>query len=128
MHNLLEYSEIYSKTSGSSWQYSRDELALNNNDFIFDFPGNDNKSNSLKFKPKTTRRTNNDEIMVPLRYLRYFWRTLQMPLINSEVSLMLTQSKIVFLITDAVGNQNPTSAVTDTKLYVPVVTLSTVKL
>ena len=126
MHNLLEYSEIYSKTSGSSWQYSRDELALNN--FIFDFPGNDNKGNWLKFKPKTTRRTNNDEIMVPLRYLRYFWRTLQMPLINSEVSLMLTQSKIVFLITDAVGNQNPTSAVTDTKLYVPVVTLSTVKL
>ena len=90
MYNLLEYSEIYSKTAGSSWQYSRDELALNNNDFIFDFPGNDNKSNSLKFKPKTTRRTNNDEIMVPLRYLRYFWRTLQMPLINSEVSLMLT--------------------------------------
>ena len=90
MHNLLEYSEIYSKTSGSSWQSSRDELALNNNDFIFDFPGNDNKGNWLKFKPKTTRRTNNDEIMVPLRYLRYFWRTLQMPLINSEVSLMLT--------------------------------------
>ena len=90
MYNLLEHSEIYSKTSGSSWQYSRDELALNNNDFIFDFPGNDNKGNWLKFKPKTTRRTNNDEIMVPLRYLRYFWRTLQMPLINSEVSLMLT--------------------------------------
>ena len=90
MYNLLEYREIYSKTSGSSWQYSRDELALNNNDFIFDFPGNVNKSNSLKFKPKTTRRTNNDEIMVPLRYLRYFWRTLQMPLINSEVSLMLS--------------------------------------
>ena len=90
MYNLLEYREIYSKTSGSSWQYSRYELALNNNDFIFDFPGNDNKSNLLKFKPKTTRRTNNDEIMVPLRYLRYFWRTLQMPLINSEVSLMLS--------------------------------------
>ena len=60
--------------------------------------------------------------MVPLKYLSNFWRTLEMPLINCEVNLILTWSSTC-VITNS--NGAGTFAITDTKLYVPVVTLST---
>ena len=63
--------------------------------------------------------------MVPLKYLNNFWRTLEMPLINCEVKLILTWSSNCVLIATAIQNQAATFEITDTKLYVPVVTLST---
>ena len=60
--------------------------------------------------------------MVPLKYLSNFWRTLEMSLINGEVNLILTWSSTC-VITDS--NGAGTSAIADTKLYVPAVTLST---
>ena len=63
--------------------------------------------------------------MVPLRCLSNFWRTLEMSLINCEVNLILTWSSTCVLIATNIPNQNATFAITDTKLYVPVVTLST---
>ena len=60
--------------------------------------------------------------MVPLKYLRNFSRTLEMPLINSEVNLILTWSSTC-VITNSTGAG--TFEITNTKLYVPVVTLST---
>ena len=63
--------------------------------------------------------------MVPLKYLSNFWRTLEMPLINCEVNLILTWSSTCVLISTIFPNQNATFAITDTKLYVPAVTLST---
>ena len=63
--------------------------------------------------------------MVPLKYLSNFWRTLEMPLINCEVNLILTWSSTCIFIATNIDNQNSTFAITDTKNYVPVVTLST---
>ena len=60
--------------------------------------------------------------MVPLKYLSNFWRTLEMPLINCEANLTLTWSSTC-VITNS--NGAGTFGITDTKLYVPVVTLST---
>ena len=60
-----------------------------------------------------------------MEYLSNFWRTLEMPLINCEVNLILTWSSTCVLIATNIPNQNATFAITDTKLYVPVVTLST---
>ena len=117
IYNLIEYSDNYTKTTGSLWQYFRDEP-------------NDNLRNSKSFKSKMkiTGKTPDDdnekdvEIMVPLKYLSNFWRTLEMPLINCEVNLILTWSS-----TCVVTNSNGagTFEITDTKLFVPVVTLST---
>ena len=97
MYNLTEYSDAYSKTSGSLWQYYRDEPALDDNGNIIDFLTNYNSA-SFKFKQKITGKTGNGgtkdvEIMVPLKYLRNVWRTLEMPLINCEVSLQLKWSR-----------------------------------
>ena len=50
MYDLIEYSDAYSKTSGSLWLYYRDELALDNNNNIIDFPADSNNSVSFKFK------------------------------------------------------------------------------
>ena len=121
MYSLIEYSDNYSKTSGSLWQYCKDIPAVDNNNANVNFTDN-NLTDSFNFKVKITSQTGNDgkksvEIMVPLKYLSKFWRTLEMPLINCEVNLILTWS------TNA--NQNATFAITDTKLYVHVVTLST---
>ena len=118
MYNLIEYSDNYAKTSGSLWQYFSDEPDDNN---IED-------SESFKSKIKITGKTPNNnnvkdvEIIVPLKYLSNFWRTLEMPLINCEVNLILT-----WLSTCVITNSNGAGAfaITDTKLYVPVVTLST---
>ena len=85
MNNLIEYSNNYSKTYGSLWQYYKDDP----NDNIVD-------SESFKFKVKITGitphngNTKNVEIIVPLKYLSNFCRTLEMPLINCEVNLILT--------------------------------------
>ena len=78
MYNLIEYSDNYAKATGSLWQYFRDDP-------------NDNLAESESFKSKikiTEKIPNNNnnvnyvEIMVPLKYLSNFWRTLEMPLIN----------------------------------------------
>ena len=60
--------------------------------------------------------------MVPLNYLTNFWRTLKMPLINCEVNLILTWSSTC-VITNSTNARR--FSITDTKLYVPVITLST---
>ena len=66
--------------------------------------------------------TEDVEIAVPLKYLRNFWRTLEMPVINCEINLVLTwSSTCVITISTGVGS----FVITGTKLYVPVVTLST---
>ena len=69
--------------------------------------------------------TKNVEIMVPLSYLSAFWRSLELILINCEVNLILTWSTNYVIVSTNVANQNAAFAITDTKLYVPVVTLST---
>ena len=63
--------------------------------------------------------------MVSLKYLSNFWRPLEMLLINCEVNLILIWSSTCVLVATNIPNQNATFAITDTKLYVPVVTLST---
>ena len=127
MYNLIEYGNNYSKTSVSLWQYCKEIPAVNNVADIADFNGA-NATDSFNFKTKITGQTNNDgridvEIMVPLKYLSNFWRTLEMPLINCEVELILTWSAGCVIIYTDVANQNPTFTITETNLYVPVVTL-----
>ena len=129
MYNLIEYSDNYAKTTGSLWQYCKDIPALNVNDEITRFT-EANLTDSFNFKVKITGQTGNNgrkivEIMVPLKYLSNFRRTLEMPLINCEVNLILTCSSTCVLISTLNPNQNATFAITDTKLYFPVVTLST---
>ena len=129
MYNLTEYSDNYAKTTGSLWQYCKDIPARDNNDEIIAFDGK-NLTDSFKFKAKITGQTGNDgtkdvEIIVPLKYLSNFFRTLEMPFINCEVNLTLTWSSTCVIASVIVANQTATFTITDTKLYVPVVTLST---
>ena len=63
--------------------------------------------------------------MVPLKYLSNFWTTLGMPLISCQTNLLLTWSASCFIIAGAIDNQVPTFTITNTKLYIPLVTLST---
>ena len=88
MCNLIDHIDTYLKTSGSLWQYYRDEPALNDNGNIIDFP-TDNNSASLKFKRKITGNgiTKDVETMVPLKYLWNVWRSLTIPLISCEISV-----------------------------------------
>ena len=94
MYNVIEYSNAYSKTSGSLWQYYRDD----NNSNIIDFFDSNSNSTSFKFKQQITRQTGNGctenvEIMVPLKCQSNFWRIREMSLINCEISLQLIFSK-----------------------------------
>ena len=81
MYHLIEYSDNYSETCGSLRQYYKDEP-------------NDNLANSepFKYKAKITGstpaggNTKDVKVIVPLKYLSSFWRTLEMSLINCEIS------------------------------------------
>ena len=126
MYNLIEYNDNYSKTLGSLWQYYRDQPAFTDAGAIANFLAADNSA-SIKFKQKITSVTGNNgtknvEIMVPLKNLSNFWRTLEMPLINCEINLILTCFDKCVLFNDT---KTTTFAITDTKPYVLVITLST---
>ena len=142
MHNLLKYSKNYKKTTDSLWNYYRDE------------PSNPLSTNSESFKYKTsiTGNTYNvgadeanydankvgkkeTEIVIPLKYLSNFWRSLNIPLINCEIELILNWSKNYVLdgmtLRDARNNNDPTAIVAptglefqikDLKLHVRIVT------
>ena len=93
-YSLIEYSDNYWKTSGNLWQYYRDEPSLTNAGVIDDFFGS---SALIKFKQKITGKTKhnvtkNVDIIVPLKYLSNFWRTLEMPLTDCKINLILTWS------------------------------------
>ena len=120
MYNLIEYSDNYSDTSGSLWQFKRDEIT-NNADVT-----NDNNASSFKYKASIIGDTEDDgtkngvKIAVPLKYLSHFWRSLEMPPINCKVELSLKWYERCFLTAATTA----TFKITDAKLYVPVVTLS----
>ena len=123
MYNLIEYSDNYQDSSATLYQYKRDESPDNNVDLT--------ANNSASFKYKVNLLGNpvvtncivkrNLKIVVPLKYLSNFFRSLEMPLINCKIKLNLTWIKECVLSTDA---GNAVFIINDTKLYVPVVTLS----
>ena len=121
---LFDYSDNYSDTSGSLWQFKRDEIIGNIN-------LTNSNSSSFKYKSnlvsstvadRANRKKEDVKIVVPLKYLSNFWRSLEIPLINCKVELSLTWYENCIL-SNVAGNS--TFKITDAKLYVPVVTLST---
>ena len=74
MYNLIEYSDNYAKTTGSLWQYFRDEPDDN-------LEGSESFKSKIKITGKTPNNNNvkDVEIMVPLKYVSNFWRNLGMP-------------------------------------------------
>ena len=139
MYNLLEHSKNYRKTTGSLWNYYRDEpsstIGANNiTHSILNSESFDYKANFMENGVTHNNLTKNDvKVVVPLKHLSNFWRSLNIPLINCEVELILTWSKncvLADITINAAANPTivaPSGAkfkITDTKLYVPVVTLS----
>ena len=120
MYNLIEYSVNYSSTSGSLWHFGRDEI-IKNADLT-----NDDNAPSFKHKASLIGNTEDDgtktgvKIALPLKYLSNFWRSLEMPLINCKVELSLKWYETCLLTAATTA----TFEITDTKLYVPIVTLT----
>ena len=120
MYNLIEYSDNYSDTSGSLRNFKRDAI-INNEDIT-----NNNNAPSFKYKANIIGNTENSgtkngvKIAVPLKYLSNVCRSLEMPLINCKVEISLKWIERCLL---TVAN-NATFKITDAKLYVPIVTLS----
>ena len=144
LYNLLEYSKNYRKTTGSLWNYYRDKPNSGINDVInysiVDSNSFDYKANFIEDSVTQNNVRKNDlKIVVSLKYVSNFCRSLNIPLINCEVELILTWFKNCVLINKAKSEDNygvdpvdrnidnPENVIleiTDTKLYVPVVTLS----
>ena len=103
---------------------------LDDNDDIDDFNAANDTVNLFNVKAKITGQTGkngtkNVEIMVPFKCLSNFWRTSEMSLINCEINLDLNWSKKWVIVAANTVDQAATFLIPDTKLYVPVVTLST---
>ena len=125
MYNLIEYSDNYQDSSATLYQYKRDEPS--EDDAVADLTADN--SSSLKYKisllgnPVVANNIAriNVKVVVPLKYLSNFFRSLEMPLINCKIKLNLTWKKECMLSTD---DGNAVFIINDTKMYVPVVTLS----
>ena len=133
MYNLIEYSDNYQDSSASLYYYKRDDSPPTNGG---DNASNitPNNSNSFKYKAELSatidggntiaddagRKIDNAKFVVPLKYLSNFFRALEMPLINCNVHLELNWKKGCLLANT--GN-DVKFHITDTKLYVPVITL-----
>ena len=125
MYKLIEYSDNYQDSSATLYQYKRNEPPEANaiDDLTVD--------NSNSFKYKVTLLGNpvvadniakrSVKVVIPLKYLSNFFRSLEMPLINFKIKLNLTWKKECALSTD---DGNAVFIINDTKMYVPVVTLS----
>ena len=141
MYNLLEYSKNYEKTSGSLFNYYRDEpseitIGAGNNAINISI----RKSKSFDYKTEITESLDAGEdekedvkIAIPLKYLGNFWRSLDIPLINCEITLVLSWYKECVPVgrvhrgPPAAAINSPTDSkfeISDCKLYVPIVTVS----
>ena len=131
MYSFIEYNDNYSDSSRGLWGFERDNI-FNNADVT-----NDDNAPSFKYKASLITNTEANgtkkgiKIVVPLKYLSNFWRSLEMPLINCKIELSLKWIENCVLTTAAIGaDANAISAkgvtlkINDVKLYVPVVTLS----
>ena len=145
MYNLLEYSQNYRKTTGTLWNYYRDEPSstigdMNITHSILNSESFDYKASFMENGVTIDNLTKNDvKVVVPLKHLSNFWTQLDIPFINCEVELILSWFKNCVLTDkstreanyDADANvyeidnsENATFKITDAKLFVPVVTLS----
>ena len=143
MHNLIEYSKNYRKTTGSLWNYYRYEpnsSAVGNINYSIKASKSFDYKTSITGKLKGINVEKDDiEIVVPLKFLSNFFRSLNILLVNCEVSLTFTWSENCVLTSKAAreadpdadpavaGINNPTGAslkITDCKFYVPAITLS----
>ena len=152
MYNLLEYSKNYRKTMGSLWNYYKDEpsnplscdtesfkykTSITENTYNIEEKITDDDGNEVHNSKYDANKVvkNETEVVIPLKHLSNFWRSLNIPLIKCKVELILTWSKncvLVDMTTKDVEGNNPaivapvvlTFEITDTKLYIPVVTLS----
>ena len=124
MYNLLEYSDNYQDSTGSLYQFKRDEPPDDNANVA-------NDTTSLVYKSKLISGTDDNNVntvklVVPLKYVSSFFRSLEMPLVNCKIDLELTWHKdCIISSADAAAGQVVSFMITNTKLYVPVVTLST---
>ena len=124
MYNLLEYSDNYQDSTGSLYQFKRDEPPDDNANV-------GNATTSLVYKSKLIKGTddnnvNNVKLVVPLKYVSNFFRSLEMPLVNCKIDLQLTWHKDCMISSaNAAAGQVVSFMITNAKLYVPVVTLST---
>ena len=126
MHNLIEYSDNYQDSSATLYQYKRDEPP--EDDAFADLTADN--LDSFKYKIKLLGnvtevagdaagvRRLNVKVVVPLKYLINFFRSLEMPLINCKIKSNLTWK------TESTGAGEAVFIINDTKVYVPVVTLS----
>ena len=94
MYNLIEYSKKYKK--------QQDSVAVANINYSI------KDSKSFDYKTSITGKLEGNnvekddiEIVVPLKYLSNFWRTLDIPLNNCEISLTLTWSENCVLTSKA---------------------------
>ena len=122
LYNLIEYSDNYQDSSATLYQYKQDEPPEAN--AIADLTADN--SSSFKYKVSLlgnpvlngniTKRS--VKVVVPLKYLSKFFRSLEIPLINCKIKLNLTWKKEC-----ALSNQDGAAVfiINDTKMYVPVV-------
>ena len=107
MYNLIEYSDNYSDSAASLYNFKRQEpLANNANSTVADsssfkyksdllrYPSNSTVNNNVRALPANTNTEwKNAQVIVPLKYVSSFFRSLELPLINTKLYIELNYTK-----------------------------------
>ena len=136
LYNLIEYSDNYSDSAASLYNFKRQEpLANNANSTVADsssfkyksdllrYPSNSTVNNNVRALPANTNpEWKNAQVIVPLKYISSFFRSLELPLINTKLYIELNYTKNSVISTVDAANST-TFKITKTELHVLVITL-----
>ena len=143
---IIEYSDNYLDPAASLHQFKRQERSYDNDNLKDIINLTAANSSSFKYKsglieaigtqidadvnpniPLAHRLWRNTQIVVPLKHISSFFRSLEMPLINTKLYIQLNYTKhsVISSGGGVGGNNSSTFKITKTELYVPVVTLKT---
>ena len=115
MYNLIEYSDNYEDSTDSLYQFKKQEPLANNvnltvNDsssfkYKSDLLGNPSNLVTNALLANTNPEWKNAKIIVPLKYVSSFFRSLELPLISTKLNIQLNYTKNSVISDNAGGNQ-----------------------
>ena len=146
IYNLIEYSDYYSDPTASLYHFKRQEQSFDDDNALDITDLSVNNSTSFKYMsglinvnsvginanvnpniPLAHRLFKNVQIIAPLKYVSSFFRSLEMPLINTKLYIQLnyTKNSVISHGFNAGNDNSSTFKITNTELYVPITTLNT---
>ena len=110
IYNLIECSKNYSKTTGSLQNYYRDDpssSAVGDTNYSIKDSKSFDQGTNITGILEGNHTEKEVQIVLPIKYLSNFWKTLDIPVINCQINLILTCSENCIITSETIGDADP---------------------